>query len=82
VDVYLSRFAHTIAVSESVEPTEISMPPLMITKVIPTAMMPTTADSRSSEMMLLPVRKSAFRLENIVSSTTNNAIVISRRNVF
>ena len=59
------------AISAAIEPTDRSMPPLTITKHMPTAMMPMKAVRVSTFIALSIVAKSWFSAKPVMHSTTS-----------
>jgi hypothetical protein len=66
---FISRIMQP-AISAAIEPTDRSMPPEMMTKHIPTAMMPMKAVRVSTFMALSTVAKSALRSAPAMHSST------------
>lgn len=55
--MFTMRPADSVPTSAMTAPTDRSMPPVRMTKVMPTARMPTTETCRSTFMMLLTLKK-------------------------
>jgi hypothetical protein len=65
------RPANSVPPSAYVAPTERSKPPLMITKVIPTAMMPTAEFCERMSVMFPQSRKPGYRIVATITRTTS-----------
>ena len=67
--------ADNVATSASTEPTERSMPPVVMTKVIAAATISSGADCRRMFKRLGDVRKAAVATEKMMQTTTKNSAI-------
>ena len=68
------------AIKAAIEPTERSSPPAVITKVMPTAMIPMKADRASTLVMFAALRKFEF-ISAPISSKTTKAMIGPRTDI-
>ena len=79
-ELYTRKLTQIIAAKPTMAPTEMSMPPVIITKVNPTAMIPMSDASWSKVMMLPRVRNAGLAMERATPKASSKKMRISRRN--